>query len=446
MSSFPGKFKEYDFISIDRFNYDNLSSSLFFLSHCHEDHMIGLNDPAFFACLQKQNYKLYCHEITAAFLLTDARYSSLRSHISALKANETYVIDIPSSSCSSDDVANTISVTLLPAYHCPGSVMFLIEGANGNILYTGDFRLSLNDVAQISHLKCTSGIVKEIDGLYLDTTFLNKEAMILPSREESAAAVVAEAMEWLARSESHRVFLLSASKYGHEYLLAELYKTLKQQIHVSAARMDAYKGVPDLLKCVTSDPKSTSIHSCIQWGIGKEPIEDETTSNPRVKRLRGKSLTANCTHCPEFSIDDPLVLTIKPSVMHFYTTHNNNVIEWVSKNYLRVCYSMHSSYSELKDFVLHVKPKSIHANVVPYGSSRQVVLKLLEDILSLVQHADSKINKSSSNVSELLPTKHKFINCGRHGNIGHLRPLLSNYEDILRSPSPSPAKGKNNLD
>lgn len=33
-----------------------------------------------------------------------------------------------------------ITVTTIPAAHCPGSVMFLFEEKNLKILYTGDFR------------------------------------------------------------------------------------------------------------------------------------------------------------------------------------------------------------------------------------------------------------------------------------------------------------------
>jgi Cft2 family RNA processing exonuclease len=34
----------------------------------------------------------------------------------------------------------TIRVTLFDANHCPGAVMFLIEGGGKSVLYTGDIR------------------------------------------------------------------------------------------------------------------------------------------------------------------------------------------------------------------------------------------------------------------------------------------------------------------
>lgn len=44
MSTFSGIIDEIENISIDNFLGDNLKSKIFFLSHCHTDHMKGLNN------------------------------------------------------------------------------------------------------------------------------------------------------------------------------------------------------------------------------------------------------------------------------------------------------------------------------------------------------------------------------------------------------------------
>lgn len=44
MSTFSGFIKEIDGISVDRFTELNFQSKVFFLSHCHADHMVGLRD------------------------------------------------------------------------------------------------------------------------------------------------------------------------------------------------------------------------------------------------------------------------------------------------------------------------------------------------------------------------------------------------------------------
>lgn len=45
MSTFNGRFRSIPGISADRFDGLNRQSTVFFLSHCHTDHMIGLNHP-----------------------------------------------------------------------------------------------------------------------------------------------------------------------------------------------------------------------------------------------------------------------------------------------------------------------------------------------------------------------------------------------------------------
>lgn len=44
MSTFNGFIEEISGISVDRFTELNFQSKLFFLSHCHADHMIGLSE------------------------------------------------------------------------------------------------------------------------------------------------------------------------------------------------------------------------------------------------------------------------------------------------------------------------------------------------------------------------------------------------------------------
>lgn len=45
MSTFEGIMDEFPSLSVDRFDNGNLNSQTFFLSHCHADHMVGLNNP-----------------------------------------------------------------------------------------------------------------------------------------------------------------------------------------------------------------------------------------------------------------------------------------------------------------------------------------------------------------------------------------------------------------
>ena len=59
MSEFAGPISELPGVSIDRFNGDNLESMVYFLSHCHTNHMLGLNEPELFERLKHYNLKIY---------------------------------------------------------------------------------------------------------------------------------------------------------------------------------------------------------------------------------------------------------------------------------------------------------------------------------------------------------------------------------------------------
>lgn len=70
-----------------------------------------------------------------------------------------------------------IRVTLLDANHCVGAVMFLIEGQDKAILYTGDIRSEpwwLDRLVQNPVVLPYAECIKTLDYIYLDTTFASK--------------------------------------------------------------------------------------------------------------------------------------------------------------------------------------------------------------------------------------------------------------------------------
>lgn len=63
MSTFSGLIEEIPGISIDKFNGHNLKSKVFFLSHCHADHMEGLDEAK-----NDLPGPLYLSEVSAVFV------------------------------------------------------------------------------------------------------------------------------------------------------------------------------------------------------------------------------------------------------------------------------------------------------------------------------------------------------------------------------------------
>lgn len=93
MSCFEGLMKEYTFASIDRFDGKNLSSRIYFLSHCHTDHMVGLGQTEFYDRLKNNpDIRLYCSEVTRALLISDKNYQRLKDHVTSLPLEEPRII------------------------------------------------------------------------------------------------------------------------------------------------------------------------------------------------------------------------------------------------------------------------------------------------------------------------------------------------------------------
>uniref|UniRef100_A0A8B9IUF9 5' exonuclease Apollo n=1 Tax=Amazona collaria TaxID=241587 RepID=A0A8B9IUF9_9PSIT len=111
----PGTPIAVDFWSVRRAG----GARLFFLSHLHSDHTVGLSST--------WNRPLYCSPLTARLL--HRRLQVPTCWIRPLEVGQSHIL------------GEEVTVTLLDSNHCPGSVMFLFEGAFGTILYTGVYSL-----------------------------------------------------------------------------------------------------------------------------------------------------------------------------------------------------------------------------------------------------------------------------------------------------------------
>lgn len=88
-----------------------------------------------------QNYCAYCtfecykfffaHSLSCYSLIISVSGQVKEQWIHPLELSEPHLLPL-------DDIGKeTLTVTLIDANHCPGSVMFLFEGYFGSILYTG---------------------------------------------------------------------------------------------------------------------------------------------------------------------------------------------------------------------------------------------------------------------------------------------------------------------
>uniref|UniRef100_H3C527 Protein artemis n=1 Tax=Tetraodon nigroviridis TaxID=99883 RepID=H3C527_TETNG len=355
MSIFGGRMKEYPTISLDRFDRENLHARAYFLSHCHKDHMKGLKGPVLKRKLQlSRTVRLYCSYVTRELLLSSPKYAFWESYTVPLELDSPTQISLVDETTGEKE---DLVVTLLSAGHCPGSVMFLFEGSQGTVLYTGDFRFSTGDISRMDHLHSGSR-VKDIQSIYLDSTFYDPKFFRIPTRDACLKGIMELVGKWISQSPHHVAWLNCKAAYGYEYLFTHLGEEFNTQIHVNSLKM--FKKMPDILNYLTTDRRTQ--HAC------RHPKFEEFFPSSRLP-------------CGCFAPDGtPLhIISIKPSTMWFgERTRKSSVIIKTGGSSFRACFSFHASYSELKDFLSYLQPVNIYPSVIPVGQTLAEVTQTLK--------------------------------------------------------------------
>ncbi|XP_077091035.1 protein artemis [Siphateles boraxobius] len=391
MSSFAGRMKEYPTISLDRFDRENLHARAYFLSHCHKDHMKGLKGPFLKRKLKfSLTVKLYCSFVTKELLLSNPKYAFWEDHIVPLELDSpTHISLIDETTGESEDVV----VTLLTAGHCPGSVMFLFEGAQGTVLYTGDFRLAVGDAARMEYLH-SGDRVKDIKSVYIDTTFFDPKYHQIPSREACLTGIRQLIQDWICQSPYHVVWLNCKAAYGYEYLFTNLGQEFSSQIHVNSLEM--FKKMPEILCHVTTN-RATQIHAC------RHPKDEEF--------FRANRLPCGTTAPDGIPLN---IISIKPSTIWFgERTRKTSVIVKMGSSSYRACFSFHSSYLEVKDFLSYIGPVNIYPNVIPLGKTLEDVTDLLKPLCRKRTEREEIVYKP---LGTLKRTRKRCISVGSDSN------------------------------
>ncbi|EFN76517.1 protein artemis [Harpegnathos saltator] len=377
MSTFLGFVEEIPGISVDRFDGENLSSSAYFLSHCHTDHMIGLNHE-FFAHLQQFDKYLYCSSISKQILNANCP----NMYVKDIEVDKRVAVEYKNGSGETD----ILFVTCISAGHCPGSVMFLFERDDKLILYTGDFRINSLDLPKLRSLHFRSGskvLPKKLTKVYLDTTFFNPNFATFPTRKESVSMICNIIKNWLTKSPRHAVILECSALYGSEFLFMELSKFLNIPVHVRNIVFPNLCRISDLRPHVTTDPYATPIHACMgkmECGLGLMKCRSD--------------------------IPQENVLTIVASAYKWEGKDTSVIGAWDSakERTFNICYSTHSSFEELQAFIQYFKPEDIFPCVCP-KNLEQIIFMRLKEIKRKLKEEKKVVEENEKYLSQVL--KHK---------------------------------------
>lgn len=314
MSTFDGFVKEFPLVRIDYFRADpgKPRPAVCLLSHIHSDHLLGLESlkmPFVYCSATTRRlllkFEKYPHRINFAKGILESRkqhYRHLKTVLRALPLQASTEIEL--------SPKEKIQVTLFDANHCPGAVMFLVEGDGKAVLYTGDVRAEpwwVNSVVQNPVLLPYAYGLKVLDCIYLDTTFATHEDRYksFPTKAEG----LKELMTKTAACPNDSIFYFRAWTLGYEQVWVALANMLQCTVHVDEYQMglfgsivedskDGYgmfEGPPlvgfkignDFQPGLLSRNSSTRLHSCEPGMSCHQKLKDKNVVwiTPIISRL-----------------------------------------------------------------------------------------------------------------------------------------------------------------
>ena len=219
--------------------------------------------------------------------------------------------------------------------------MFLIEGDQGTVLYTGDFRL-------YRHQSDRHGAVlakKRIRTLYMDMTFFDPSVPQLPEREQACRALI----DFLAHSSDTSFYLKTSARVGYEYIFTSVYRHFGTRLHVHSEQYHLYDCLPQVQQALTTDAVDTQMHVC--W--------------PPCSQAKS-SIKVGFNRTDLFSV---LYLSIQITLSVLWFTMQqqpfHSPLVQISPSLYRLCYSLHSSYNEICAFVRQISPTRVHPIALP---------------------------------------------------------------------------------
>ncbi|KZP21457.1 hypothetical protein FIBSPDRAFT_953711 [Athelia psychrophila] len=371
-----------------------VAPALHLLTHTHTDHIGGLSAKSFgyqVICSIDAKEMLLRHEVYGERALheQELRSEKLRT-FSHLKVDPRVMPNGEIYYTGSRDLLRTIAlntptrfplddlrsvtITLIDANHCPGAVMFLIEGDQGAVLHTGDFRAEPRFLESVMHnpflqpylvssfvaKSTTHQTQKTLETIFLDTASLLSH-VDAPSKESATSGLI-ELMRLLPENS---IFFLNTWTWGYEDILKAISTAFYSKIHVDRYKHNIYTSISDsdLRGLASKDPR-TRFHACERFSrCHKVAVENGTT-----KDKDGKYSTVNA--------DGETVVYVNPVVMgkHMWEEYMKDVKLSVQRGdtitNLLVPLLRHSPLPELRSFVSLFQPRRIVPNTLIPGLRR----------------------------------------------------------------------------
>ncbi|KAJ7020326.1 beta-lactamase-like protein, partial [Mycena alexandri] len=302
-------------IRVDEFSNSvgqEMVPALHLLSHTHSDHITGLQAKSF-------GYTVICSHDAKEMLLRHEVYAerSLHEHEYRAEATRTYshlkvdpliypdgsmyytgsrdlLRPLPLNTPTEIELANdeSVTVTLFDANHCPGAVMFLIEGKKGAVLHTGDFRAEPWFLESITHNQFLQPYLAAGDsqpddplgGSTLEAIYLDTASVMSTVAVPTKAAATSGLIELMKLLPSTTYFFINAWTWGYEDVLKAISRAFRAPIHLDRYKHNILTNVSDpaLRALGTRDEAVSRFHACERF----ERCEYVASADPRERSGR----------------------------------------------------------------------------------------------------------------------------------------------------------------
>lgn len=238
--------------------------------------------------------------------------------------------------------------------------------------------MQLKNIKKLTSLKDPFKQPIRLDAIYVDSTFFDKTYLEFPTQFDSNKVICNLIDEWTQKGSEYVVILRTPARYGYEFLFQTIYEQTRLKIHINESEMDQYRYFPELDNCFTTDARrACQIHASYSY-----------------YDRNSKKLTCQPDKDAKF------IRVIKPSALIWTEYEPNKQIWKYDCGWHRVCYSNHSSYSEIRDLLLYLKPKSVQFNVLPQSpEKRKEYDRNLQEIMALYESDISDCTASSDGES-----------------------------------------------
>ncbi|KAF9428274.1 hypothetical protein BGZ94_002905 [Podila epigama] len=395
MSTFDGLIREFPAIAIDNFRA-RPGVSVYLLSHVHSDHLTGLANKTW-------DSPIYCSQITAKWLpllatrskqnafetgqatSLERKYAHLAPYLRPLATDQPYYLHLAN--------GRKVRCTLIPAHHCPGAVMFMLQDDRSCILYTGDTRNEAIDLATLKTMPLFSPGAPKIDCLYLDTTCCHPALREFPQREHA----ISDLVTFITHRPRLAHYYFDAWTFGYEQVWVALSRAFGTKVHVSSYLYELYEAIdglidPPILPHITTDGTKARFHSCrlgpscSYGGSGGEHamtrelirIQPNVAWFSMPQQRNGEHGAQNLTRQgtvvgrnANYTIKERLPPSISKRDDLFYYFN----------------YGLHASLSELEELVRVIQPRALFPCVLHKDSGLQTYANANSKVVALLTHA-----------------------------------------------------------